>query len=545
MSGGYSGGRSPILGGGLSGASPDVSRQAAEWEQQIESLDKKELEIHQTQLKLIREQTNTFRAELAKVSQKVEELSAVCADHADKHAAHLDMFNLLDKNRADSDAAFAELAKELPNHAKEIWRMRDEVAAHAAMHGKHAESMDKIMQHHAAIPERIEYIEKLLGDSADRHEQQKAALDALHKKYADTAGFHKHAASMEDRMTYLEKTMGDSLDKHIKELADLKQSHEKHKKDTADQKNLTDLTRAHASVEQRLEFLEKQVGESADKYNRDMRSLQEGHSKMGGAHASIGDRMAYIENLLGDNADKHNRAVEEAHAKLDKHLGRLEKCEDAGEQLKQLHKKIAQDKDALANHHANLEDRIGYLEKVTGDSADKHAKELKALKDAHLKHVQETKGAVGSQGQAHASIESRLDYIEKVMGDSADKHSSILRELKEAQSAHSKNTKMLESRAEQHASIEDRMKYIEQVVGDSADKHAKAVAAAHAKLEALQKTVDVHKRERDQHGKSLEQRHGEVSEKHASIEDRIGKLENNYKSLDQWATSFHPAGRSR
>lgn len=43
----------------------------AEWERQIESLDQRELELHQTQFKLIREQTTTFVRDLSAVRQEV------------------------------------------------------------------------------------------------------------------------------------------------------------------------------------------------------------------------------------------------------------------------------------------------------------------------------------------------------------------------------------------------------------------------------------------------------------------------------------------
>ena len=48
--------------------------------------------------------------------------------------------------------------------------------------------------------------------------------------------------------------------------------------------------------------------------------------------------------------------------------------------------KQMQDSNAAMAHHANLGERMAYCERLLGDSADKHAQELQALKDAHNKH---------------------------------------------------------------------------------------------------------------------------------------------------------------
>ena len=65
-------------------------------------------------------------------------------------------------------------------------------------------------------------------------------------------------------------------------------------------------------------------------------------------------------------------------------------------------------------HHASLPERI--------DSADKHARELQALKDAHDKHA---KGLEATQDK-HASVDDRIKYLEKLLGDSVDKHARKL-----------------------------------------------------------------------------------------------------------------------
>ena len=55
---------------------PEVARRAAEWERQIGSIDQMETEIHQTQLRLIHEQTSTFRGDLMAMRQEILEIKA-------------------------------------------------------------------------------------------------------------------------------------------------------------------------------------------------------------------------------------------------------------------------------------------------------------------------------------------------------------------------------------------------------------------------------------------------------------------------------------
>merc|ERR1719464_1313862 len=91
-----------------------------------------------------------------------------------------------------------------------------------------------------------------------------------------------------------------------------------------------------------------------------------------GLHATLQERVDFLERTLGDSADKHQKELESlrvAHARHDaatgKHAGDLES-------LKAAH-----------SHHAGMAERLAYIEKTLGDSADKHAREVAALKAAH------------------------------------------------------------------------------------------------------------------------------------------------------------------
>ena len=58
-------------------------------------------------------------------------------------------------------------------------------------------------------------------------------------------------------------------------------------------------------------------------------------------------------------------------------------------------------------------ERLGYLKKLLGDSADKHKRELEALKATHAKQARDL-DRHGKEAQAHhASVGERSSYLEK------------------------------------------------------------------------------------------------------------------------------------
>merc|ERR1712187_730164 len=115
----------------------------------------------------------------------------------------------------------------------------------------------------------------------------------------------KHHFSLEDRVKYIEKEMGDSAAKHAKLLAEDEANHKKISS------ALDDHGRRHATVEQRINFLEKELGDSADKHARALQDDEVNHKKISAAldehgkrHASVEDRLASLEKAhptLGDN----------------------------------------------------------------------------------------------------------------------------------------------------------------------------------------------------------------------------------------------------
>merc|ERR1719382_2302020 len=100
-------------------------------------------------------------------------------------------------------------------------------------------------------------------------------------------------------MNYIEKELGDSADKHARAISDLKKKHE----------DLRSAHGQHATIPERLRFLEQQIGDSADKHAQhiaEIEALRKSHDKLKDQlvehHASLPERVAYLEQEVGDSA---------------------------------------------------------------------------------------------------------------------------------------------------------------------------------------------------------------------------------------------------
>ena len=146
-------------------------------------------------------------------------------------------------------------------------------------------------------------------------------------------------------------------------------------------------------------------------------------------------------------------------------------------------------------------------DRTFGDSADMHAKQLKAAHDkiekihARVANCEETGSAVADLHKSHqqvsqdhrdklstlhSSVSERLSYLEGLIGESAELHA---RELEALKSSHSRIASEAKARDAHHATVSERLDYIEKLLGDSADKHAREIKAAHSKIEQVHQRV--------------------------------------------------------
>jgi hypothetical protein len=385
------------------------------------------------------------------------------------------------------------------------------------------------------LEERVKFIEKEMGESADKHD--------------------KHKTSMEDRMEFLERQVGDSAEKHWKEIQDLKGKH-------------GDMTKVmagcakqehHATLEERVRFIEKELGESADKHDKHKTSVE--------------TRMEFLEAKIGDSAEKHAKEIEALKGKhMDLHeavsqCAKQKSHSSLEDRIKFVEKEMGESADKHDKHKTTVEERMEFLEAKIGDSAEKHWKEIQALKGKHVDMHQAISQC--AQKENHSSLEKRMAFMEKEMGESADKHDkhkttmeermefleakigdSAEKHWKEIQAAQKKLGDVHEAvkqcaKLDHASSLEKRLGFIENMVGDNADKHAKALAehkngfqehkeSMDTRLEYLEAllgdSADKHAKEIDAAKKKLGNIEAAVqkcakSEHHSTLEKRVSEME--------------------
>ncbi|CAE7769231.1 unnamed protein product [Symbiodinium sp. CCMP2592] len=389
--------------------------------------------------------------------------------------------------------------------------------------------------HHASMAERLEYVEKMLGDSADRHSQElKAAhqkLEQVHGRLSACERSHNtlteqqrarevnldaHHATLKERVDYLEGAIGDSADRHSRELESLKTAHSRLQSDSKAKEAHTDAH--HANVGERLSFLEKAIGSTVDGLKKAHANHVSDQTARDAHHATLAERLDYLERMFGDSADMHAKQLKAAHDKIEKIHARVASCEETGSTVADLHKSHQQvnqeHRDKISTLHSSVSERLSYLEGLMGESAELHARELEALKTSHSRMASEVK----ARDAHHATVSQRLDYIEKLLGDSADKHAQELR------AAHSKIDQVhqreslrallhseKEARQKHVATVEERLERLETSLGETHSKHAleiESTKAAHQRLSKEQKLRD--------------DKHATVAERLEYLETKIG-----------------------
>jgi len=293
--------------------------------------------------------------------------------------------------------------------------------------------------------------------------------DAQGNLKGEKATREMHLASTEQRLKFLEKQIGDSAENHLVQRV----AHEDHV----------------ATMEQRLGFIERQMGDSADtamlrqEMDRDKKSrdrILDAHSELKEHHANLRERIDYLEKFIGESADKHSKLLEEAQTKI-----------------KDQSAKMQQMADAHGGHTSTMEERLEDIEKYFKGVHEQHAGAIDdltvKLKDAHVT----LRGEKSARDEHHATTEQRLKFLEGQIGDSAETHLKQIEELERKHKLLANNMDQVHSnvkgekdaREKHHSSINERVEYLEQFVGDSSDKHQEAAK----QLEAYQnKLKDVH-----------------------------------------------------
>jgi len=454
------------------------------------------------------------------------------------------------------------------------------------LHNTLSKEKSELAGHHSILKDRLDSVEGSLGDTIDGHAGHLHGLQVAHEKHQtafarlvkdqEALRSEKNAqhGTLAERLAGIEALHGETSDKHgqgLQAMHDRLAACERHgslisnlqRSHDALNDRKADLEAGHATVKERLEYLEQTLGDSADKHSRELSQLAAAHSRHASdldglkslhkqGSASMEERLAYVEKVLGDSADKHAEDLADLRRAHDQLHGRLGACEGHGTVLSELqraHGSLVNEKATLQTHHATLQERVSYLEDLMNDSADQHNQKLEAahskLDEIHgrvsvcekygpglnelKRNHSEFMNLTNSLSSDHGGLRDRMDNMEAAFGDVSNRQTKDITGLKSGQSSHAAMLKThavhidgFSQHKEYHASLPERVGYIEQQLGDSADKHAAEVDELHKKVERESQAREKH------HGSFkdiLAREREERSNHHATLNERLTYLE--------------------
>jgi len=435
---------------------------------------------------------------------------------------------------------------------------------------------------HMSVEQRLTFIERQIGDSAEHQAQLLRDLEDNHQKLSDKIkdldssctsdrrlrdSFH---STLEERVLYLERFIGESVDQSAQQLAEAqaKLLHTHGQLQSA--KEAQDKTKR--TMEQRLEILEKMLDQSADSKSLDaaMARLRECAASVDGEknareklQSIVEARLKHIEQQIGDTAKNQQQALQALEADqikfrgslsditgrvtgvadsrktvetsisdrlltLEKSFGELtDKHDKTSGSLEDVMLKMTSmlgsmegEKDAFRSGHSNLKDRLEYLESSLRDIKQSIAGSERKMQEMFYQFT----GDKSALQEHHATVEQRLEYLEKEIGDSADKHTKTLAALEASRSGLDKLRGEKDMGAQHHSNMQQRLEFLEQFVGESVDKNARELEAAKAKLNDLHGHVEGANAARQMSFSSVEQRL-------AFLEQQIGDSAENHSKM--------------
>jgi len=461
------------------------------------------------------------------VQERLDYLENFIGESAEKHEAHMkeieaahskikDVHGVLEKEKQARDTHHSTLEERVEyleqqagdhadHHAKTVENLD---GAHKKMKNvvdelmkKHAAEKEARDGHHGTVQERLASLEAFVGESKEKHDKHFKETEGAHKSIREMhdklAGEKSRRDSMhatlEDRVEVLERDVGETNNSTAK-LIDGLHTKQKSIDATVDQLqskmkgDKVTLDDNHASLLERVDYLENLIGEGAGKHARLHASVEESKKKLNDAHTklestvsdhavhkmAIEDRLDELERKANLANEEHTRNLEAAHSKI-----------------RDLHADHTKDRSLRNQQTASVEERVSYLEQEIGDNANKQSKALADLEAEHRKlksSHDDLHGSVKAEKELRdghrSSIVERLEYLEKFIGESAEKHDKHMKEIEAAnaklKNLHGQNAANKAAHEEHKATMEERIEFLEKQVGDTADNHTKALEALDA-----------------------------------------------------------------
>ncbi|CAK9091643.1 unnamed protein product [Durusdinium trenchii] len=383
----------------------------AEWEKKLSSLDLQEREVHQKQLRLIRDHTSALARDLAALKTELSNHKVTLETlqstnsfdkslmemNQKKHQQYVDQ-QLLEMSQLTKLVTTDEKLHSVKEQMEHSWRETLQKAQHS-MEEKFSRRLDRLEQQ----------LSDLSGSSQDQHSELRRHVEGMKVDHQES---HK---SLADRLGHLQGLH--------------QQLHENH---GALQKNLRELHNSHADATKRHEDLH--VAQQVAKESH--QALEERVQKL---HNSNADTMKRHEDLHGAQqaAKESHQALEERLQKLHaSHSDTASSHEELGRTLAQHHAaftsdltKLQENMNELREHHgqtraqgrrweahqASIEERLDSVEGTITELFEKNAREMEAIQsrmsDMDLQHQ-----AILQDKEPFRLVAERTEYLERLLG---------------------------------------------------------------------------------------------------------------------------------
>lgn len=396
--------------------STEVAKKQAEWQLEIESLDQKESELHQSQLRLVWEQTATFIHDSVALRKEVASLRLAQENHASVAERVERLENLfrhssskIAKDSGETDKRLEDLQIQVNEDDATIRRLQAEFATFARHSDQIEQTLEDGFSKHSRelrdtrshletahlnirksseerqegsvfVAERIDCIERMIGDVIGRHTKE---LKSVHVKVNQVHGRvgEQHACikddheSMREKLVQLEKAIREISDKHDRDIGPVK----------SQQARILNDVKLHGTHEesnqQRIELLEKSFQDSVDKHMRDLslsrNSIDQIQIHLGSQHAllvqnaSLQDRIVRVETAVSEFSQQTSKDTAGRNAMIEQLRNRVCALEatngPAVEALRSGHAALQADRQRADAQRRSESERLEHLERLVSE----------------------------------------------------------------------------------------------------------------------------------------------------------------------------------
>lgn len=348
--------------------------------------------VHQEHVEKLGRELHTHVAKVSEMQERVDFIESLLGDNEQKHSEELKKTqDRLSEHATAERVDYLEkaLGDSSDRHTRELEALKvahqKMVAEHKGQEQGHGQVSDRVTQlqrekeelraHHMSLTERMDYLETLLGESAEKHAQELETFKDKHAKLdAGANKLRSHHAGLEERMEYLEAKIGDSFDKHAKELSNVHAKVEELHGKLQDQKSTREEKLLYFNGHLQQQVTAQKTGDERHASMEEMEAVE---------------RLKFLESLMGDNAElgKESRQVvkvlEEKHAGVLDRLDSVEKEQAARQKIEEVMKCKTQEQEKHNETQAELVDSlqrtVGIFDTLIRKDMEERKSEMKRL----------------------------------------------------------------------------------------------------------------------------------------------------------------------